>query len=124
MAEYKWKNAHQWLRNKLIKYSDAELLSIMDRLIVIVSEDQIQDEFQQEMEDDGYFTLTNLVMCPECGEKYEKSDIVDPENHVTIDRDQPICIECHRDWIWLDNIQCKGCPDAPRFKEIKSSGEK
>ena len=122
MAEYKWKNAHEWLYDKLIKCGDSELLSITDRLIRMVDANQIQDIFQKDMEYDGYFNLTDMVMCPECGENYEKADIIDPEKHVTIDRDQSICIECHRDWLWLDNIECKGCP--PRLGVIDSVGEK
>lgn len=48
--KYKWDNANEWLRNCSIPAEEI-LIAIMDQL----DSDMIQDVFQSEMEEDGYF---------------------------------------------------------------------
>ena len=59
MARYKWHTAHEWLLEKAQEYARAnnaaELLSIIDTLVPKLDGDTIQDEFQSEMDADGFF---------------------------------------------------------------------
>ena len=59
MTRYKWNTAHEWLLEKAQEYARAnnaaELLSIIDTLVPKLDSDTIQDEFESEMDADGYF---------------------------------------------------------------------
>jgi len=56
---YKWDSPQEWLLEKagsLVRASDtAELFSIIQTLVQKLDGDSIQDEFQSEMDFDGYF---------------------------------------------------------------------
>lgn len=60
MARYKWDSAVEWLTDKaqgLARNNDsAELLSIINTLASGIDNDTVQDHFQSEMEEDGFFT--------------------------------------------------------------------
>lgn len=57
--KYKWANPQEWLLEKAESYSraseTAELLSIIQTLVLKMDADSIQDDFQSEMDADGYF---------------------------------------------------------------------
>lgn len=59
MARYQWNNPQEWLLEKAQGYSrasdTAELLSIIHTLVTKLDADSIQDDFQSEMDADGYF---------------------------------------------------------------------
>jgi hypothetical protein len=59
MARYKWTSAAEWLQTKVALAASnndaAELANICNTLIVAVDNDQIQDDFQSEMDADGFF---------------------------------------------------------------------
>jgi hypothetical protein len=52
---YKWKNPHEWLFEKMKSWSTEELYCVVDGLANRLDADTIQDLFQIEMEQDGYF---------------------------------------------------------------------
>ncbi len=64
MARYRWATPHEWLLEKAeqhaAKNDAAELLSILNSLVPKIDADTIQDEFQSEMDADGYFRDLNL----------------------------------------------------------------
>lgn len=55
MPKYKWPNAHAWLSHKVDSWNEQELLTNFKLMIANLNGDQIQDEFQHEMDQDGYF---------------------------------------------------------------------
>jgi hypothetical protein len=59
MTTYRWSSAQEWLEEKLEKLAEAgdikELAGIANALMYKVEGDDIQDIFQSEMEEDGYF---------------------------------------------------------------------
>jgi hypothetical protein len=59
MATYKWAGPHEWLMEKAQTAAEntdvAELLDIINTLVLHIDADAIQDHFQNEMDRDGYF---------------------------------------------------------------------
>ena len=60
--KYKYSSPHDWLESRIASLADsvtgngaAELLSIVRNLALRLDSDQIQDDFQSDMEADGYF---------------------------------------------------------------------
>lgn len=53
----KWKNPHQWLieHSRKFRRQPPALLGIIRRLARALDADTIQDLFQEEMKEDGYF---------------------------------------------------------------------
>lgn len=56
MTRYRWSHPLEWLDEKLDTLPPAEVLSWAKQLAQQLDGDQIQDLFQQDMDDDGYFT--------------------------------------------------------------------
>lgn len=58
---YRWESPREWLDHKLTTLDLAsidgvtQLWHITQSLVLMASDDQIQDEFQSDMESDGYF---------------------------------------------------------------------
>ena len=52
---YKWDNAHEWLFEKASEWTREELLHEFKELALKLDSDTIQDQFQSDMEQDGYF---------------------------------------------------------------------
>jgi len=54
MAQYKWDNPHDWLswKRQTGELSDGEILNT---LLCYIDCDDVQDAFQSEMSNDGYF---------------------------------------------------------------------
>lgn len=52
---YRWKNPHHWLMDKMREANGGQLLNITVALLRMVDADQIQDRFEREMDEDGYF---------------------------------------------------------------------
>jgi hypothetical protein len=81
MAKYKFENAHDWLDSYLTRLAEANdvaaLFSEAKNLALMLDADQIQDEYQTEMDNDGYFddeessdddsSDDDINVCPECG---------------------------------------------------------
>lgn len=113
MADYKWSNPADWLEDQLEQLADKgdirALLSFVKTIINLIDFDMIQDNYQEEMTRDGYFNPIDAVTCSECGESFTKAYIVDPERHMTIDRELPVCLDCHLTWLGFDNVRCPGC---------------
>ena len=112
MAQYKWQNPQEWLKDRLNRLADEDemngILSIAGDLLGLLDYDKIQDLYQQEMTDDGYFIPSDAVMCPECGDSLDKSQMADPEMHLSLVR-EAICMDCHQYWLQIDGTKCKGC---------------
>ncbi len=51
----KWDCPHEWLLEKIETTGEQELLSISRKIGMKLSHDDIQELFQDEMDDDGYF---------------------------------------------------------------------
>jgi hypothetical protein len=58
MTSYKWENPHAWLMEKAQSWSTEQLYCAVDSLANRLDTDAIQDLFQSEMEQDGYFDKT------------------------------------------------------------------
>ncbi len=65
---YQWRYASEWLQDKVDALAaagnNAELKGIIDALMGKLAEDDVQDLFQHEMSEDGFFRDLNL--CPDC----------------------------------------------------------
>lgn len=61
MSNYRWDSASEWLLEKVREKSDdpSYLMGVIDCLIDKVDSDDIQDIFQSEMDEDGYFNEEN-----------------------------------------------------------------
>lgn len=55
MAKYKWDNPTEWLLEKMADWDNEECRHALERLIERMDFDTIQDLFQDEMDEDGYF---------------------------------------------------------------------
>jgi len=68
MAKYKWDSAREWLDQKVEEIaarndsrSMAELVSIYNTIVAHLDNDTIQDDFQSEMDADGFFRDLEIV---------------------------------------------------------------
>jgi hypothetical protein len=117
MARYRWQSPQEWLEGKLTCLANEdeypEILSIARTLVGMVDANQILAVFQEEMENQGYFVPSDLINCPECGEGYDKSQMADPEQHLSLNREL-VCLNCHREWIAIEDLQCRGCKEEER----------
>lgn len=59
MSQHKWAYPSEWLNDHVdeSRGNNAELFSVINTLMSKLSEDDIQDLFQAEMERDGYFRV-------------------------------------------------------------------
>ena len=55
MAKYKWEFPGEWLQEKIQGWDEAELRSALLCMLDRMDNDDIQDIFQTEMDQDGYF---------------------------------------------------------------------
>lgn len=56
MTKYKWDSPQEWLSQKINATDDvAKLRGIVTSVVDLLDADEIQDTFQSEMDDDGYF---------------------------------------------------------------------
>jgi hypothetical protein len=55
MPKHKWASAHDWLHQKGDKADFQVLFSMFSQVIYKLDSDEIQDLFQNEMDEDGYF---------------------------------------------------------------------
>jgi len=55
MNKYKYNSVYEWFNEKIINADEKELRHIAHELSRKVNPDDIQDLFQNEMEEDGYF---------------------------------------------------------------------
>ncbi len=53
---YQWQYPSDWLTEKIETMPEYELVSFCKRVIALLDSDQIQNEFQEDMSADGYFT--------------------------------------------------------------------
>ena len=56
MAKYKWEHAQCWLEQKIDNWSENELKYAAKVMAMKLDGDQIQDLFEHEMDEDGFFT--------------------------------------------------------------------
>lgn len=75
MARYKWASPGEWLRQKIQTAASendvVELMSICNTLLPHVDNDTIQDEFQSDMDSDGFFQdldITEKLTARQCME--------------------------------------------------------
>jgi hypothetical protein len=61
-------------------------------------------------------TPSDLISCPECGEGFDKSQMADPEQHLSLNREL-ICMNCHRDWVQIEDLRCRGCNSPMNSEE-------
>jgi hypothetical protein len=52
---YRWQHPHDWLLEKADEWNHTQLLAEFKSLAMKLDGDQIQDEYQSEMDQDGYF---------------------------------------------------------------------
>ena len=52
---YRWNNPGEWLNEKIERANGLELLALLTRIVSTMDFDTIQDLFQAEMDQDGYF---------------------------------------------------------------------
>lgn len=52
---YKWKHAHDWLIDKIANAGEDWLEAALKALASVTDADTIQDVFESEMDEDGYF---------------------------------------------------------------------
>lgn len=55
MSEYKWSNPLDWLADRIANAEESELRGILHAVIDKLDADEVQDIFQAEMDEDGYF---------------------------------------------------------------------
>jgi len=55
MSKYKWISAYGWVEEKSKDWSRGRLLTEFLNLASIMDSDTLQDTFQTEMNEDGYF---------------------------------------------------------------------
>jgi len=55
MARYKWSTPHQWLLEAAQSWDSAQLYSALSSIIDKLDGDTIQDLYQSDMTEDGYF---------------------------------------------------------------------
>ena len=60
---HRWESPHQWARNKLLNTNDPAILrGYANALLLHLDADQVQNLFQREMDEDGYFK--KMAQCP------------------------------------------------------------
>lgn len=64
--KYRWETAHDWLEHHLEDVSHNELFNIASDLAHRLDADTIQDIFQTEMDEDGYFKPLKEPMTKLC----------------------------------------------------------
>ena len=90
MARYKYENAHEWLMEKAAGWPMHQLFQEFQTLVLNhVDGDTIQELYQREMDEDGYFV--DLDSKPEDGETCAQCD--HSATHYT-DQATPMCDEC------------------------------
>ena len=58
MSKYRYESSHHWLADKIQRTSDInELKGIINSVLEYLDSDNIQDVFENEMDEDGYFEL-------------------------------------------------------------------
>jgi hypothetical protein len=55
MARYKWEHAQDWLQDRIAGAGEDELLELAKAMAGTLDGDQIQDLFQDAMDNDGFF---------------------------------------------------------------------
>jgi hypothetical protein len=53
--KYRWSSPHAWLLDRIEEWPEDELRRCARDLALLCEADDIQNLFQQEMDDDGYF---------------------------------------------------------------------
>lgn len=61
---YKYASPHEWLSQKVVNAGEDVLRAMLNAVIPSLDSDTIQDLFQEEMSEDGYFD--RMVECPSC----------------------------------------------------------
>jgi len=64
MTKYKWSSPQEWLQQKIAATDDiGKLRGIVTSVVDKLDSDEIQDVFQAEMDEDGYFKpdLTDII---------------------------------------------------------------
>lgn len=70
MSSYKYESAQAWLQQKILETPAAELVSLASELAQHLDADEIQDVFESEMDQDGFFIdldAKHSHLCPDCG---------------------------------------------------------
>lgn len=88
MPQYKFSNPYEWLEWRL-EHGDIE--DLINRLISKLDFDDIQDLFQEEMDEDGYFEELDGAECQGCGNSFDKSEM-----HMR--EDEWYCTDCALKW--------------------------
>jgi hypothetical protein len=68
MAQYKWDSPGEWLIEKINSFEMLDFYKLREIALIMAREldsDELQDLFQPEMDDDGYFT--EVGVCKHCG---------------------------------------------------------
>lgn len=103
---YRWSSVYEWFLWKVDhnEFGGRELL----QLLVYVDPDKIQDLWQNEMKEDGYFEFFTGNICEECG-----LNIIQTEPHYK-------CPECkcylHEVCLPEEHGMCLGCYDLAVFE--------
>lgn len=70
---YEWNSPQEWLAERLSNLDNDELLQDALTLCQLLDGDRIQDEYQKEMDSDGYFDEI-YDECEVCGAPYADGD--------------------------------------------------
>ena len=78
MPRYKWNTPHEWLMDAAQSWDSAQLYSALSSIIDKLDADTIQDLYQTEMSEDGYFVDLDEPKseCQNCGETFANSDLL------------------------------------------------
>ncbi len=72
---YTWSGPHEWLADKVQGMNLDVARATAQALLRLVEADDLQHEFQDEMDEDGYFKDLSKDSCQECGEPIPKGDV-------------------------------------------------
>ena len=74
MARYRWDSPYEWLSESAKAWDAAQLYRELMNLARILDSDQLQDEYQDDMDRDGFFVDLDAKPEPDENEDEEETD--------------------------------------------------
>lgn len=71
--KHKWETPYLWLNDKSKEWDKDQLREALLGIALYTDPDSLQDRFQEEMEEDGYFRPL-LLMCGKCGRRDQSQE--------------------------------------------------
>jgi hypothetical protein len=65
MATYKWASPYEWLCDKADEWTPKQVKATLISVAFLHDSDTIQDLFESEMDEDGYFDDTDITLSDE-----------------------------------------------------------